>query len=333
MICVGIESTAHTFGVGIVDETGNILANEKESYTTEKGGIIPIEAAQHHEKICDEVLVNAFKKAKTDISDVDVIAFSAGPGLGPCLRVGAGLAKKLHEYHKIPVLGVNHPVAHLEIGKVMGSAENPILLYVSGANTQVIALENGKYRIFGETLDNGIGNFLDGIARHLGLGFPGGPKLAALAEQGEKYIELPYVVKGMDVSFGGIQTNVKQKIDSEKFRIEDLAYSIQETVFAMMVEVAERALWHTGKKELVLGGGVACNTRLQEMCQLMCKDNGFRYFCPENQLLVDNGAMIAWLGILMNKEVKHASMKNKKLILNNFDIRPYERTDDSEVYW
>ena len=226
------------------------------------------------------------------------------------------------------MVGVNHCIAHLEIGSLLSKAKDPVLLYASGANTQIIAYDGGKYRIFGETLDQGIGNFLDAFARYMGMGFPGGPKIAALAENGKNYIELPYVVKGMDVSFGGILTNLKQKFDSKKFSMEDLSYSAQETVFAMLTEVSERAMAHCEKNELVLGGGVACNTRLQKMAKIMCEERNARCFVPENQFLLDNGAMIAWLGIL-----KYKSNKGKTEALNKIDIRPYERTDDVEVGW
>ena len=181
--------------------------------------------------------------------------------------------------------------------------------------------EAGKYRVFGETLDIGAGNMLDVFARHIGLGFPGGPKIMRLAEAGKRYVELPYVVKGMDVSFGGILTNIKRKFDSRNYGKEDLCYSLQETVFAMLVEVAERAMAHTGKNELLLGGGVACNTRLQEMCRIMCEERGARLFVPERQFLIDNGAMISWLGIL-------EYLKGARTAVEKSAIKPYWRTDE-----
>ena len=201
-----------------------------------------------------------------------------------------------------------------------------MLLYVSGANTQVIAYDGGKYRIFGETLDCGVGNFLDSFARYLGLGFPGGPKIYELSLKGKKFIELPYSVKGMDVSFGGLLTNLKQKIDSGNFSKEDLSYSVQETVFAMLLEVSERAMAHCNKKELLLGGGVACNKRLQQMAIKMCEERDSKCFIPENQYLVDNGAMISWQGILEYKS-------GKSLKISETIISPYLRTDDIEVNW
>ncbi len=325
MICLGIESTAHTFGVGIVKDK-KILANIKDSYITEEGGIIPAKAAEHHVEVCDKVIKEALKKAKIKLEDINLIAFSQGPGLGHCLRIGAFAARSLSLLLKKPLIGVNHCIAHLEIGNLLTNSKYPVLLYVSGANTQVIAYEAGKYRIFGETLDIGVGNFLDAFARHIGLGFPGGPKIYELSLNSKNFIELPYVVKGMDVSFGGLLTNLKQKYNSGKYKKEDLSYSMQETAFAMLLEVAERALHHCNKKELLLGGGVACNKRLQQMANQMCHDNQFKCFIPENEFLVDNGAMIAWLGLIEYKSGVRTSIKDSS-------IRPYERTDDIKVTW
>jgi N6-L-threonylcarbamoyladenine synthase len=326
-IILGIESTAHTFGVGIVKDA-KILSNVKNTYTTSSGGIIPLDAAKHHREIKNQIYNEAIAKAGIKEKDIDAIAFSQGPGIPPCLLEGIKFAKELSEKLKRPIVPVNHCISHLEIGKLT-HAEDPVMLYASGANTQVIAYSNGKYRIFGETLDLGVGNFIDTFARSLGLGFPGGPVIQKLAEQGKNYIELPYVVKGMDVSLSGILTNLKQKFDSGKYSKEDLSYSMQETVFAMLVETAERALAHTGKKELLLGGGVACNTRLQEMCRIMCAERGAKFFVPENSLLVDNAAMIAFLGEIMFKSGIKVSGKD----IEELDIKPRQRTDEVNVSW
>ena len=131
----------------------------------------------------------------------------------------------------------------------------------------------------------------------------------------------------MDVSFSGMQTKIQQLYDKGAL-IEDLSYSLQETAFAMLIESAERALAHTGKKELVLGGGVACNSRFQEMCQIMCKERGAKFFCPEKSLLADNAAMIAYTGELMIQ-------KDKSLLLfpDEVKIKPRERTDQVQVSW
>ncbi|MBR9699813.1 bifunctional N(6)-L-threonylcarbamoyladenine synthase/serine/threonine protein kinase [Candidatus Woesearchaeota archaeon] len=326
MICLGIESTAHTFGVGIVTDKKKVLANVRDSYTTKTGGIIPSKAADHHVEVFDKVVRQALEDAKVGWDDIDFIAFSQGPGLGHTLRFGGIVSRTLALLKKKPLVGVNHCIAHLEIGRMLTKAKDPVLLYASGANTQIIAYDGGKYRIFGETLDGGIGNFLDTFARELGLGFPGGPKVMALAKKGKNYIELPYVIKGMDTSFGGILTNVKQKLKSGKYKKEDLAFSLQETVFAMLVEASERAMAHCEKDELLLGGGVACNTRLQEMCAIMCKERNAKSYVLANEFNVDNAAMIAWLGIEMYKA-------GIRTLLEKAIIRPYERTDDVLVKW
>lgn len=326
-IVLGVESTAHTFGVAVV-RNGKILSNVKKGYTTEKGGIIPNEAARHHQEHKYSIYLEAIRVSKIKEEEIDAIAISQGPGLTPSLLQGMSLAKERAKKLQIPIVPVNHCIAHLEIGKITG-AKDPVMLYASGANTQIIAYASGKYRVFGETLDLGIGNFIDTFARYAGMGFPGGPIIQRLAEQGKILIEIPYKVKGMDIALSGILTNLKQKLESKKYNINDLSFSLQEHIFAMLVETSERALAHTGKKELLLGGGVACNTRLQEMCKIMCDERGAKFFVPENQFLVDNAGMIAYLGEIMFKSKIKVSGKE----IDKLDVKPRQRTDDVEVTW
>ncbi|PIO00652.1 UGMP family protein [archaeon CG10_big_fil_rev_8_21_14_0_10_43_11] len=320
MICLGIESTAHTFGIGIITDTGEILANERDMFKPKKGGIHPREAAEHHASACYDILKKALSSAQLALSNIDLISFSQGPGLGPCLKVGAVFARTLAYVTKKPLVGVNHCVAHLEIGKKFSGFKDPVLLYTSGANTQVIALEGGRYRLFGETHDIGVGNMLDVFARSKGLSFPGGPKIEEHAKKGKKLLSLPYNVKGMDLHFSGIM-NAALDINQP---LEDVCFSLQETVFAMLVEVAERAMAHTQKNELVLGGGVGANKRLQEMCKIMCKERGAIFSAPPPGVCVDNGAMIAWTGIIMHK----AGVKSSTTRVNQ-DFR----TDQVDVIW
>lgn len=325
MVIIGIETTAHTFGIGVVDG-GKILSNVRDMYTTSKGGIVPMEAAKHHEEVAEAVWLQGWGEAGVNENEIEGIAVSQAPGLPPCLKEGMNFAKKKAKELNVPIIPVNHCVAHLEIGGLTG-AKDPVLLYASGANTQVIAFESGKYRVFGETLDIGIGNFIDNFARFIGVGFPGGPKIQELAKNG-KYIELPYSIKGMDVAFSGMLTNLKQKYE-KGMNIEDLSFSLQETAFAMLVEAGERALAHTGKKELLLGGGVGCNTRLQEMCKIMCEERGCKFFVPPRDLLVDNGAMIAYLGEIMFKKGIKVNVED----LDGLDFDSRERTDMVDVRW
>src|ERR1041385_1128894 len=301
MPVLGIEGTAHTIGVGIVDEPRpgrvRVLANERAMIRPKEGGIHPRDAAHHHGEAGPGLLHAALKKAGLKADELDGIAFSQGPGLGPCLRVAATMARALSLGAGKPLLGVNHCVAHLEIGRGVTDAKDPLLLYVSGGNTQVLAFTRGKYRVFGETLDVGLGNALDKFARDNGIAFPGGPEVERLALQSADVLHpLPYTVKGMDMSFSGTAT-AAQSLVAKGVPLPEVCRSFQEHAFAAVVETAERALAHTGKTDVVLGGGVACNARLQAMARSMCEERGAAFHCPPRDLLVDNGAMIAWVGL------------------------------------
>jgi N6-L-threonylcarbamoyladenine synthase/N6-L-threonylcarbamoyladenine synthase/protein kinase Bud32 len=325
MLCLGIEGTAHSIGVGIVDSECNILSNIIKMYRPKEGGIHPREAANHHAEHIVPLMKEAVSKANVNFSDVNLIAFSQGPGLGPCLRTAATASRALALSLNVPIVGVNHCVAHLEIGRKTEGCENPVLLYVSGGNTQIIAFSNGKYRVFGETLDIGIGNMLDKFGRELDLGFPAGAKIEKLAEAGDSLLNLPYSVKGMDVAFSGMltaATNLFKKGESK----EDLCHSIQETTFAMLTEVTERAMAHTGIEEVLLGGGVASNKRLQNMLGTMAKERGAKFACPPKSLCIDNGAMIAWMGLIMHEA-------GVRMEIEDTVIKQKFRTDDVVVTW
>ena len=324
MICLGIESTAHTLGIGIMNDKGEVLANEKASYTTEEGGIHPRKATEHHVLFYEFVLKRALAAAHIDLKSVDLISYSKGPGLGGCLRIGAAIARSLSTILKVPLIGVNHCIAHVEIGKLTSKFKDPITLYTSGANTQILALASGRYRVFGETLDVGVGNFLDSFGRALHLGFPAGPKIEELAKKGKKYIEIPYTIKGMDFAFSGIQTKLEQL--SKKHKKEDLCYSCQETVFAILTEATERAIAQIDKKEILLTGGVAANKRLTEMLATMAKDRGVKFAVVPFSLACDNGAMISWQGIIEYKA------RGSDAILDTKPIQRW-RTDDVDITW
>ncbi len=325
MICLGFEGTAHTFGVGIVTSEGEILANAKEVYQPEEGGIHPREAAQSHSQNARKVLNEAIEQANIEPEEIDLISFSQGPGLGSCLRTVATAARALAVWLDIPIIGVNHCVSHIEIGRLTENAIDPVTLYVSGGNTQVIAYDSGRYRIFGETLDIALGNCLDTFARKIGLSHPGGPRLEELAKDSENLIELPYSVKGMDLSFSGLMTEAVRKHD-EGVGLEDLAYSIQETAFASLVEVTERAVAHTGKDEVMLVGGVAANNRLRNMLNSMSQGQDADFFVPPMEYCADNAAMIAWNGVLAHEAGKRQEIEDTR-------IRQRWRTDEIEIPW
>ena len=333
MAVLGIEGTAHTLGVGVVEpEDGRpgrcrILSNVRDMLHPDEGGIHPREAAHHHSDKGPAILRAAVDEAGIALPDLEGIAFSQGPGMGPCLRVGATMARALAARYDLPLLGVNHCVAHLEIGRALTAALDPVLLYASGANTQVIALVRGRYRVFGETLDVGIGNALDKFGREQGIPFPGGPEVERLAREADSsaLLPLPYVVKGMDTSFAGL-VSAGSRLIVDGASLANVCHAIQETAFAALVEVAERAMAHTGKDELILGGGVACNSRLQEMARIMCEERGARMFCPPRSVLVDNGAMIAWLGHLKLQAGDVTTFAQSGVL-------PHQRTDMVPVSW
>jgi universal protein Kae1 len=300
--CLGVESTADDFGVGISTFNGEILANVSNAYIPEEGGIHPREAARHHAEVADKVLDEAFTKTGMKPRDLSIIAFSQGPGLGPCLRTGATVARVLSSYLDVPLVGVNHSVAHIEIGKLKTGARDPVTLYVSGGNTIVAAFDSGRYRVFGETLDIALGNCLDVFAREAGLrhkkGMPLGAALEQLAANGKTLISLPYTVKGMDMSLSGLLTAAINLLHKGRCKLEDLCYSLQENAFSMVTEVTERALAHTEKKEVLLTGGVAANRRLQSMLNDIAEEHDAKFNVVPREFATDNGAMIAWTGVL-----------------------------------
>ena len=300
--CLGIESSADDFGVGIANFAGDILANVSDGYIPTEGGIHPREAARHHAEVAEKVLSEALKKANVKPSDLSCIAFSMGPGLGPSLRTGATVARALSSFLEIPLVGVNHSVAHIEVGKLQTGAHDPVTLYASGGNTMVTAIESGRYRVFGETLDIALGNCLDVFAREVGLkhkkGMPLGAAIEQLALKGKRLVSLPYVVKGMDLSLSGLLTAATTAWQKGGCSLEDLCYSLQEHAFSMVTEVTERALAHTEKKEVLLTGGVAANKRLQAMLKVISEEHNARFSVVPLQYATDNGAMIAWTGVL-----------------------------------
>ena len=312
---LGIEGTAWNLSAALFDR--DLVALASHPYSPAQGGIHPREAAQHHASVMKEVIGTVLKEPEK----ITGIAFSQGPGLGPCLRTVATAARSLALALDVPLVGVNHCVAHVEIGCFATGCRDPVVLYASGANTQVIGYLNGRYRIFGETLDVGIGNALDKFARAKNFPHPGGPHIETQAKNGT-YIDLPYTVKGMDLAFSGLVSAAKE----HKAPLPDVCYSLQETAFAMCVEVTERALSLTGKDEVLLVGGVGVNRRLQEMLRIMCEDRGARFFVPEQKYLGDNGAMIAYTGKLMLES-------GCSLPIEASRINPSFRSDEVEVTW
>ncbi|MFH0861618.1 MAG: bifunctional N(6)-L-threonylcarbamoyladenine synthase/serine/threonine protein kinase [Candidatus Altiarchaeota archaeon] len=324
MIVLGLEGTAHTLGVGIIDGGFGVLADVRNAYSPGSGGIHPRDASQHMSAVMRESLDKALDDARLKTEDIDLISFSQGPGLGPCLRTVATAARTLSISYEKPIMGVNHCISHIEVGRVLSGFKDPLILYVSGANSQVIKLKDGRYRVFGETMDIGVGNMLDKFGRDAGLPHPAGPKIEKLASDGKEYIELPYVVKGTDMSFSGILT-AAMTLHRTGVRLEDICYSLQETCFSMLCEVTERALAHLNAKEVLLAGGVGYNKRLQEMLRLVAEEHGAAFALPE-EYMGDNGVMIAMTALKMHDA-------GIRMGLGQTQAMPNQRTDDVDVRW
>ena len=330
VLCLGIEGTAHTLGIGIVDSEGKVLVSTKDSYSPPFGkGIHPREAAQHHGKIAHELIKKTFRGARTTPQSINLIAFSMGPGMGPCLRTAATMARALSAFLSIPLVGVHHILAHIEIGRLVTGARHPVVLIVSGGTTQIVTYEEGRYRIMGETLDITVANCFDVFAREIGLYDPNnpwlGPKFDECASRGTRYIHLPYTVKGMDLSFSGLLTHALDKLKNGH-KCEDLCYSLQETALAMVTEVTERALAYTEKDQLLLTGGFSRNKRLQEMLGIMTKERSVGLHVVPNEFATDNGAMIAWTGLLF--------YRNRIITpIEKSQVRPRWRVEDVRIPW
>lgn len=325
MAVIGIESSAHTLGVGIADK-GKVLANEKMMYDVGTTGIIPAKAAEQHIENIGSVIGAALSKAGMDKSGITGIGYTKGPGLGPCLRVGQLAAKTLSMELKVPIVPVNHAIGHIEVARHVSGAKDPIVLYVSGGNSQILGIINEPFRhyhVFGETFDIGVGNMLDSFARAAKLNPAWGSSVAKLAEGG-KYIQMPYTVKGMDFTFTGLLTNAVKMLEANDPR--DVAYSMQETAFAMLCEAIERAMLLTKKREVLLSGGVAQSKRLKEMLEIMTATHNGGVYAAPNEFNADNGAMIA----IVAEKMLDTGMQKKP---EDCDINQKYRADAAEIRW
>jgi N6-L-threonylcarbamoyladenine synthase/protein kinase Bud32 len=324
---LGIEGTAWAASASVFDTDTDEIHIESEAYQPASGGIHPREASEHMgaaiPRVVGQVLGHARQASDRD-PPIDAVAFSRGPGLGPCLRIVGTAARAIAGSLDVPLVGVNHMVAHLEIGRHLSGFDSPVCLNASGANAHLLGYHNGRYRVLGETMDTGVGNALDKFTRHVGWSHPGGPKVEEAASEGD-YLGLPYVVKGMDFSFSGITSAAEEAYD-DGAEVADVCCGLQETVFAMLTEVAERALSLTGTDELVLGGGVGQNARLREMLREMCEARGVEFFAPEARFLRDNGGMIAVLGAKMHAAGDTVSIEEST-------VDPNFRPDEVPVTW
>ncbi|XP_063976722.1 probable tRNA N6-adenosine threonylcarbamoyltransferase [Diachasmimorpha longicaudata] len=332
VVAIGFEGSANKLGIGIIRDD-EVLSNVRRTYVTPPGeGFLPKETAIHHRTHVLEVLKQALSDAKLTVKDVDVICYTKGPGMGGPLSVLALVARTIAQIYNKPIIGVNHCVGHIEMGRSITKSENPTILYVSGGNTQIIAYAKQRYRIFGETIDIAVGNCLDRFARLLMLSNDPSPgyNIEQMAKMGKKLAPLPYTVKGMDVSFSGILSHIEERLkewlSSEKYTKEDLCFSLQETLFAMLIEITERAMAHVGSNEVLIVGGVGCNERLQAMMEIMCKERSAKLYATDERFCIDNGVMIAVAGLLQFNHGKPTPWRETT-------CSQRYRTDDVLITW
>ena len=341
-VVLGIEGSANKVGVGVLlydpaTKTYEILSNPRKTYVPPTGhGFLPKETAWHHQAhivgLVRTALAEAFPDDDRPERQIGAVCYTKGPGMGAPLKSCAVAARTLALLWGAPIVGVNHCVGHIEMGRVATGASDPVVLYVSGGNTQVIAYSDRRYRIFGETIDIAIGNCLDRFARVIGLSNDPSPgyNIEQEAKRGENFIDLPYVVKGMDISFSGILTSAEQlaKKDLKEGKVTraDLCLSLQETLFAMLVEITERAMAHCGQNQVLIVGGVGCNQRLQDMMSDMVRERGGELCAMDHRYCIDNGAMIAQAGILA---LQHGATTRLE---DSFCTQRF-RTDQVQAIW
>ncbi|KAI1805556.1 putative glycoprotein endopeptidase KAE1 [Daldinia bambusicola] len=327
LLALGCEGSANKLGIGIIAHdpvTGEsrILANIRDTFVSPPGtGFLPKDTARHHRAFFARVARAALAAAGVTHprEQLSCVCYTKGPGMGAPLQSVAVAARTLSLLWDLPLVGVNHCVGHIEMGRAITGASDPVVLYVSGGNTQVIAYAERRYRIFGETLDIAVGNCLDRFARTLAISNDPAPgyniELLARKSPGRVLHDLPYAVKGMDCSFSGILTAAdslaaqmreqdarvaagEEVGEEERITPEDLCYSLQETIYAMLVEITERAMAHVGTNQVLIVGGVGCNERLQEMMGQMAKERGGSVYATDERFCIDNGIMIAHAGLL-----------------------------------
>lgn len=329
MLCLGVESTAHTFACSVVDSSGRIRSDVRDIHRPHEGkGIHPRDASRHHMEASSKVLHDALDSAAVSMKDIDIIGYSAGPGLGPCLRVGAVVARALAGYYSKPLVPVNHALGHIELGALLTGASDPLVLLVSGGHTMLLAFSHGRWRVFGETLDITVGQLLDQFGRSLGFSSPCGGRIEEISEKSSgEYLQLPYAIKGNDVSFSGLLTAAIRMASENRTKLADVCSSLQETSFAMIAEAVERALSFTGKKQAMIVGGVAANKKLGQMLQQACERHGATLFACPTEFAGDNGAQISWTALQQYRAEKKQVSIEKSYVSQSW------RLDTVDVSW
>lgn len=302
---MGIESSCDETSVAIVKNGRKVLSNVIDTQISihEKfGGVVPEIASRNHVEAISNVMKQALAEAKIDINDVDTIACTYGPGLVGALLVGVSYAKALSYSLNIPLIGVNHIEGHIAANYITHQELEPpfLCMLMSGGNTQIVHVKDyTEFEILGKTRDDAIGEAFDKVARVIGLGYPGGPKIDALAKSGEPNISLPKTYfENLDFSFSGIKTAVINYNHNSKEEVNkaNLAASFEAAVTEVLITNIKKAVERTEIKKIVLAGGVSANSYIRNEFDKLAIDNGLAIYYPELKLCTDNAAMIAVAG-------------------------------------
>jgi len=303
---LGIETSCDETAAAVVVDGHQVLSSVVSSQVdlhARFGGVVPEIASRAHVELLTPVIARSLVEAGIQDDHVDAVAATVGPGLIGALLVGVSAAKTLALVWDVPFVAVNHLEAHLYAALLEDpNLELPVVvLLVSGGHTLLVLMEgHGRYRVLGSTIDDAAGEAFDKVARWLGLGYPGGPAIDAMAMQGDPTaISFPRALRdeGYDFSFSGLKTSVVNYVRRHpEVRTEDVAASFQEAVVDVLVEKARRAARDHGAKGLCLAGGVAANSQLRERLLDACVADGFRAFLPSRSMCTDNAAMVAAAG-------------------------------------
>ena len=312
MLVLGIESSCDETGLALYSEEHGLIAhlvNSQIELFTEYGGVIPEIAARDHSAKIIGILSQLLEQTKYKLEDINLIAYTAGPGLIGSLMVGETVAKTISNVLDIELLPINHLEGHiLAPGLEEDGLEPPYLcLLVSGGHTQIIRCDDyGKYEIIGETIDDACGEAFDKVGKLLNLEYPGGPKVSKLAEKGNSNrFQFPRALmkdKNLNFSFSGLKTSVLYALeDLSEDDYSDVAASFQEAVIDVLTKKLTWAVEVTNFKKLVCSGGVASNKLLRERLKQMAQDNNLEISYPRMEFCTDNAAMIAYAGYMRNK--------------------------------
>ena len=307
-ITLGIESSCDETGIGLYSEQHGLIAHQLFSQVeihAEYGGVVPELASRDHIQRVLPLIKQVLKDAKLQLTDIDAIAYTAGPGLAGALLVGSAVAKSLAWSLKIPALGVHHMEGHL-LAPLLEKNQPKfpfVALLVSGGHTMLVDVKAiGQYQILGESLDDAVGEAFDKTAKILGLGYPGGPALAALAEQGVAGVfkfPRPMIDRpGLDFSFSGLKTFARNTFAKHPTQKADIAKAFEVAATQTLMIKCRRTLEQTGRKTLVVAGGVSANQALRIELDTMGRKLGVDVFYPRQEFCPDNGAMIALAGHL-----------------------------------